>query len=246
MKNLIVGNYKMNFTTKEFSNYLDAFLPKVKHCQNDIVLCVPYTNLMLGAQKLTSTNIKLGAQNLSTEESGAYTGEISNCMLKELGTNYVIVGHSERRQMFKETDEQINKKIIRALSVNLKVILCIGETKAEKNANKTKQVITNQLEKALNGLYENELENIVIAYEPIWAIGSGKTPQAKEIEEILQEIRNYIKENFSLTASNNICILYGGSVNEANYVNFLKIKGINGLLVGGACLDVDKFASIVK
>lgn len=245
MKKLIVANFKMNTTVKEFSYYLDKFLPLVKQSKNSIVLCVPYTHLMMAEQKLVSTQIKFGAQNLSTGDNGALTGEISNIMIKDLGASYVIVGHSGRRQLFKETDEQINKKIIKALAVNLKAIVCIGETKTEKNANKTSEVIKKQLEIALGGLYENELENIIIAYEPVWAIGSGKVPQAKGIEQIVKDIRHFVLENFSKEASEKITVLYGGSVNDANCQNFLKINGIDGLLVGGACLDVNKFAKIV-
>lgn len=246
MKKLIVGNFKMNTTVKEFSYYLDEFLPLVKQSTKSIVLCVPYTHLMLAGQKLVSTQIKFGAQNLSTEDKGALTGEISNAMIKDLGASYVIVGHSERRQLFNEKDEQINKKIIKALAVNLKAIVCVGETKTEKNSNKTNEIIKKQLETALGGLYENELKNIIIAYEPVWAIGSGKVPQAKEIEQTVNCIRHFILENFSKQASEKTTVLYGGSVNELNYQNFLKINGIDGLLVGGACLDFNKFATIAE
>lgn len=246
MKNLIVANFKMNTTVKQFSNYLDEFIPKVKQSKNDIVLCIPYTHLMLAGQKLVSTNIKFGAQNLSTQKSGAMTGEISNVMIKDLGAEYVLVGHSERRQNFKETNEQINKKLINALSVNLKAILCVGETKTEKNTKKTRQVIQKQLELALSDIYENELNNIIIAYEPVWAIGSGKVPTVLEVKRAVNFIRQVICDNFSKEASEKIKILYGGSINEKNYENFLKIEEINGLLVGGASLDSSIFSQIVK
>lgn len=246
MKNLIVGNFKMNSTVHEFSNYIDEFLPKIKESKNNIALCVPYTHLMLAGQKLVSTSVQYGAQNISTEEKGALTGEISNLMVKDLGAQFTLIGHSERRSKFKETNEQTNQKIIRALSVNLKVILCIGETKTERNAKKTKLILKKQLEDALKGLYENELKNIIIAYEPVWAIGTGKIPTNKEIEQTIQDIRTIICEDFSDKASEKMCILYGGSVNQDNSSSILKIKGVNGLLVGGACLSSESFANICK
>ena len=246
MKNLIVGNFKMNSTVHEFSKYIDELIPKVKVSKNNIALCVPYTHLMLAGQKLVSTNIEFGSQNISTEEKGAFTGEISNLMVKDLGATFTLVGHSERRSKFKETNEQTNQKIIRALAVNLKVILCIGETKAERNAKKTKQVLKKQLEDALKGLYENELKNIIIAYGPVWAIGTGQIPTNKEIEQTVYDIRSVIKDDFSEMAADNIEILYGGSVNQDNSSTILKIKDVNGLLVGGACLNSESFSNICK
>ena len=246
MKKLIVGNFKMNTTVREFSAYLDEFLPKVKDCKNSIAICVPYTHLMHAGQKLVSTNVDFGAQNISTEEKGAYTGEISCNMVKDLGAKYTLIGHSEIRKRFKETNEQINQKIIRALGVNLKVILCIGETITERNANKTKQVLKKQLEVAFKGLYENELKNIIIAYEPVWAIGSGKIPSQKDIEKNLQDIRQVIAEDFSKQSAEQMTILYGGSVNQDNCSNILKVKGVDGLLVGGACLKPQEFVNIIK
>lgn len=246
MKKLIVANFKMNTTVKEFSNYLDKFLQNSKTLKNDVVFCVPYTHLMLANQKLCKTNILFGSQNISTEEKGAFTGEVSCAMVKDLGATYTIIGHSERRKMFKESDENINRKIKMALGVNLKVILCVGETKFEHNNNKTKNVLKRELEIALKGLYENELKSIVIAYEPVWAIGTGKTPSNKEIEITINDIRKIVADIFSEKVSEKICILYGGSVNENNSASILKINGVNGLLVGGASLDPEKFINIIK
>ena len=246
MKQLVVGNFKMNTTTKEFSLYLDKFLPKVKEAKNNIVLCVPYTHLMLANQKLVGTEVEVGAQNISVDTSGAHTGEISNNMVKDVGASYTLVGHSEIRKRFKETNEQINQKIINALGVNLKVILCVGETKTEKNAGKTDLVLKKQIEVALKGLYENELKNIIIAYEPCWAIGTGNTATNKDIENAIKTIRNVVLENFSEKASDKMQILYGGSIKLENYNSILKLKGVNGLLVGGACLDYDVFAKMCK
>lgn len=246
MKNLILGNLKMNTTVHEFSKYIEDFLPNVKNSKNKIGFCVPYTHLMFAGQKLFSTDIIFGAQNISTEEKGSLTGEISNLMVKDLGANFTLVGHSERRTKFKETNEQVNQKIIRALGVNLKAVLCVGETKSERSAKKTKQVLKKQIEDALKNIYENELNNIIIAYEPVWAIGTGKLPTNKEIEQSINDIREVIAEDFSLKAAEKMQILYGGSVNQDNCSNILKIKGVNGLLVGGACLNSDSFANICK
>ncbi len=246
MKKFIVGNFKMNTTLHEFAKYLDEFLPLIKDCKNVVALSIPYTHLMLASQKLVATNVVYGSQNISTEEKGAYTGEISNLMVKDLGAYFTLVGHSEIRKKFRETNEQINQKIIRALSVNLKCILCIGETRTERNSNKTKMVLKKQLEVALKGLYENELKNIIIAYEPVWAIGTGKMPTVKEIEKTVEDIRQIIMDMFSQNSAEKICVIYGGSVNQNNCTNLLKIKNINGLLVGGACLDAKEFSNIVK
>lgn len=246
MKKLIVGNFKMNTTLKEFSLYLDRFLPKIKDSKNSIVMCVPYTHLMLANQKLVATDVKFGSQNLSVDESGAHTGEISNHMIKDIGASYTLVGHSEIRKRFKETNEQVNQKIINALGVNLKAILCVGETKTERNAGKTDFVLKKQIDIALKGLYENELKNIIIAYEPCWAIGTGKTATSKDIENAVKIIRKTIAESFSDKAAEKIQILYGGSTKLENFNNILKIQGINGLLVGGACLDYDVFAKMCK
>ena len=246
MKKFIVGNFKMNTTLHEFAKYLDEFLPLIKDCKNVVALSIPYTHLMLASQKLVATNVVYGSQNISTEEKGAYTGEISNLMVKDLGAYFTLVGHSEIRKKFRETNEQINQKIIRALSVNLKCILCIGETRTERNSNKTKMVLKKQLEVSLKGLYENELKNIIIAYEPVWAIGTGKMPTVKEIEKTVEYIRQIIMDMFSQKSAEKICVIYGGSVNQNNCTNLLKIKNINGLLVGGACLDAKEFSNIVK
>ena len=246
MKKLIVGNFKMNTTVQEFSLYLDKFLPLIKNSKNMVALSLPYTHLMLASQKLVSTNVIMGCQNISTEEKGAYTGEVSNLMVKDLGAKFTLVGHSEIRKKFHETNEQINQKIIRTISVNLKSILCIGETKTEKNNNKTKQVLKKQIEIALKGLYENELKNIIIAYEPIWAIGTGKMPSVKEIEDNIAYLRKIILDIFSQKASEKIQILYGGSVNSNNFASILKSSQVDGLLVGGSCLDPFEFAKIVN
>lgn len=235
----------MNTTPKEFAVYLDSFLPKIKDIKNQVCICVPYTHLMLANQKLVSSSVLLGAQNVFYEDSGAYTGEIAPAMLKDLGVSLVIIGHSERRKILGEINEIINKKIIKALAYNLKIVLCIGETKNEKTAGKTKLVLKKQIESALKGLYENELKNVIIAYEPVWSIGTNTVPSSKQVENAVLYIREVIKTDFSEESANKIPILYGGSVNSNNAKQFLKCNGVNGILVGGACLNPDEFGAIV-
>lgn len=244
MKKYIFGNFKMNMDIKQTEEYIEGFLPKITNSKNEIVIFPAFINLMFAKQKLTSSKVLLGAQNLSTEPSGAYTGEISASMLKSVGVNYVLVGHSERRKMFLEKNEIINKKIKMALSQGLKVVLCVGETKYERTNKKVKEVIEKEISEALKGLYENELKNITIAYEPIWAIGTGLVPNTRQIEEVAKIIRDEITKEYSQMASKNIKILYGGSVNVQNAKQFAFADGVNGLLVGGASLKIDEFAKI--
>lgn len=240
----IIANFKMNMNGQEVKDYLTKLLAKVNG-KNEVVVCPPYTSLSIANFLLEGSLIELGAQNICDEEEGKCTGEISGRMVKDCGASYVIVGHSERRAKFKENGRTINKKIKSALKNRLKVILCVGEQLAEKNMGKTKEVIKTQIEEAFKGLYENELENITIAYEPIWAIGTGNTPQSKDIEAIAKYIRQVICDDFSPKAEK-IAVVYGGSVDTKNCSTFAKIKGINGLLVGGASLNVDSFAQITK
>ena len=244
MKKYILGNFKMNMTLKETEGYIEKFLPLVENSKNEIVIFPSFTNLMFANQKLTASKVFLGAQNVHFENSGAYTGEISSSMLKSVGVSFVLIGHSERRKYFLEKNEQLNKKIKEALGQGLKVILCIGETKYERQNKKYKQVLQKDVQDALKGLYENELKNIIIAYEPIWSIGTGKLPSGKEIEEACVIIREQILTDYSEKSSKNIKVLYGGSVNAQNAKVFSDIKGINGLLVGGASLKADEFAKI--
>lgn len=244
MKKLIYGNFKMNTTIKQIENYTEDFLHLIQNCKNEIAIFPPFTNLMFAKQKLVSSKVLLGAQNVSAEEKGAYTGEISAEMLKSVGVDVVIVGHSERRKLFNEKNEFINKKIKQALSNGLKIVLCVGETKTERSCNKYKQVIQKQILECIKGLYENELKNIIIAYEPVWAIGTGIVPSSKQVEEMANIIRETIANEYSKNAIKSIKVLYGGSVNSSNAKQFANIDGINGLLVGGASLNAIEFAKI--
>ena len=246
MSKVIIGNFKMNTGLADVEKYLDTFLPKAKETKAKVGLAMPFTHLYFANQKLVSTDVMLGAQNAFYENSGAYTGEVSPAMLKEFGASFVILGHSERRKYFGEKDAIVNKKILKCLEHNLKIVLCIGEKDTERKAGKTNAVLKQQVELALKNVYENELKNITIAYEPVWAIGSGKIPTLKEIEETVANIREVVKNSFSEKAAKAINILYGGSANLTNYLSILRCKGVDGLLVGGACLKPDEFSKMVN
>lgn len=242
----IVANFKMNGTNSQLKNYFMKLVSKAKEEKFELVLCPPFTSISLASFLLEGSDVKLGGQNLCDEEEGKCTGEISGSMLKDAGADYVIVGHSERRIKFRESARSINKKIKIALKNRLKVVLCIGETLAEKNTLKTGEVLRGEIEDAVKGLYENELDNITIAYEPVWAIGTGKTPTAKEIVEATKVIRKTIAEIFSEKAGEKIEIIYGGSVDNKNCGLLSKIKEINGFMIGSACQDCDNFVQLLK
>ena len=245
MIDIVIANFKMNQTPKETRDYLMAFLPRFEG-KVDLTLCLPYTSLYVGQYLCEDRDIRLGSQNISEEEEGRSTGEISGRMLKASGVDYCLIGHSERRKRFKEDSRVINKKIKAALKNGLGVILCVGESLTERNTLKTYEVLQEQIEDALKGLYENELERITIAYEPVWSIGSGKTPTAKEIEHAVKEIRQVIKNDFSEVSAKEINVVYGGSVDSKNVKQFTSIKGLNGFLIGGASLDPNNLLKIIS
>lgn len=245
MINTIIANFKMNKTESEVKDYLMTFLPRYEG-KVDLTLCLPFTALHVGRYLCQGHDIRLGAQNISDEEEGRCTGEISGRMLKDSGVDFVIVGHSERRKKFKEDSKIINKKIKFALKNGIGVILCVGESLAERNTLKTFETLRDQLESALKGMYENELERIVVAYEPIWAIGTGKTPTAKEIGQAVKEIRRVIADDFSKNASENIKVVYGGSIDSKNVKQFTGCKNLDGFLIGGACLEPNNFLKIIS
>lgn len=239
----IAANWKMNKTTSETQEFLSGFITAVEDVTDaDIVIAPPFTSLSIAAEKLKGTNIILAAQDVFYEEKGAYTGEISPLMLIDIGCNYVIIGHSERRQYFHETDEIVNKKIKAAKKVGLKIIFCIGESLEEREAGKTFDVLKREIEKGLNG---TDIEDIVIAYEPIWAIGTGKTATSEQA----QEAHAYIRERLKILYGNKgdeIRILYGGSVTPENIDSLMACKDVDGALVGGASLKVESFVRLVK
>jgi triosephosphate isomerase len=239
----ISANWKMNKTLSEAVEFLDAFLPLVGDSGDvDIVLAPPFTLLRSVGERLKGTNVMLSAQNVFYEEKGAYTGEVSPVMLKDIGCSFVIIGHSERRQYFGETDDTVNKKANAALRGGLGVILCIGETKKEREAGRTFDVLRRQLGEGMRGL---SFEGIVIAYEPVWAIGTGLTATTEQAEESHAFIRGLIRENHGGKAEE-ARILYGGSVTPENIPALMQRPDVDGALVGGASLKAESFAKIVK
>ena len=245
-RKVIAGNWKMNMLPNEAINYIEEFTPLVKDTDNEVILCVPYTDLFYCLLNAQGTNIKIGAQNMHFEEKGAYTGEVSGKMLKSIGVEYVIIGHSERRQYFAETDETVNKKIKAAFNYELKPIVCVGETLEEREAGKTIEIITNQTQKALEGLTNEQVESIIIAYEPIWAIGTGKTATSEDAENSIKAIRDKISQIYGQNVSKRVIIQYGGSVKSSNAKELFEMPDIDGGLVGGASLKPEEFAKIVN
>ena len=245
-KKVIAGNWKMNMLPNEAIKFIEDFAPLVKDTQNEVVLCVPYTDLFYALLNAQGTNIKIGAQNMHFEEKGAYTGEISAQMLKSINVEYVIIGHSERRQYFNETDETVNKKIKAAFENGLKPIVCVGETLEERENGKTIEIITNQTQKALEGLTNDQVASIIIAYEPIWAIGTGKTATSEDAENSIKAIRDKISQIYGQNVAERVIIQYGGSVKSSNAKELFNMPDIDGGLVGGASLKAEEFAQIVN
>ena len=245
-RKVIAGNWKMNMLPNEAIDYIQAFEPLVKDAKAEVILCVPYTDLFYCLMNVQGTNIKIGAQNMHFAENGAYTGEVSGKMLKSIGVEYVIIGHSERRQYFNETDESVNKKIKAAFENELKPIVCVGETLEEREAGKTVEIITNQTRLALEGLRKEQVKNTIIAYEPIWAIGTGKTATSEDANNSIISIREEIKNIYGEDVSEAVIIQYGGSVKSSNAKELFSTSDIDGGLVGGASLKPDEFSKIVN
>ena len=245
-KKVIAGNWKMNMLPGEAINFIDALTPMVADANTEVVLCVPFTDLFYAINSAQDTNIHIGAQNVHFEESGAYTGEVSAAMLESINCEYVIIGHSERRQYFAETDETVNKKIKAALAHNLKPIVCVGEKLEEREAGIATQIITDQTTKALEGLSKEEVSKVIIAYEPIWAIGTGKTATSEDANNSIKDIRARVANDFGQEIADNIIILYGGSMKPENAVELLNTSDIDGGLIGGASLVPKKNEKIVN
>ncbi|MGE5680606.1 MAG: triose-phosphate isomerase [Bacillota bacterium] len=247
-KKVIAGNWKM-YNDIPASENLISELKKALSGQEikaDVIVCPPFTSLYTAGQLIKDSSIKLGAQNMYFEENGAYTGEISAGMLKSTGCEYVILGHSERRTIFKESDQLINKKIKKALSSGLKPIFCVGETLEEREGGVTESVIKTQVTEGLSGLSADDMKSVIIAYEPVWAIGTGKTATPEQAQEVHSFIRNLVKSLYSDQVSGELIIQYGGSVKPENAATLLSQADIDGALVGGACLKADSFFSIIK
>ncbi len=244
----IAGNWKMHKTPEEsikLAKEIEDFLQKNQEIDVDVLVCPPYTSLYLLNKELKDRKILLGAQNMSYEDEGAYTGEISPLMLKEMNIEYVILGHSERRQYFKENDEIINKKVKKAIEHNLKPILCVGETLEEREAGIEKDKVKSQIISDLEGINKEKIVDITLAYEPIWAIGTGKTASSDDANDMIKFIRNILKELYDEEISENIRIQYGGSVKPHNINELMNKSDIDGALVGGASLKSDDFNKII-
>jgi len=246
-KLLIAGNWKMNKTVAEAINLVEGLSREVANVKEvDILVCPPFTALYAVSQKILNTNIRLGAQTMNENNYGAYTGEINSGMLKEFSVRYVILGHSERRQYYGETDALIAKKALAAHTAALKPIICVGETLSQREAGKAEEVIGTQVHGSLAGLTAEQMSETVIAYEPVWAIGTGKTATSAQAQEIHAFIRKTLTEMFGESTAKRVRILYGGSVKPGNARELMSQPDVDGGLVGGASLDVRNFADIVN
>lgn len=247
-KAIIAGNWKMNNTRPEAKALLEAIKPLVANAEGnvEVIACVPFTNLETAINTTAGSNVKIGAENVHFEEKGAYTGEISASMLTELGVEYVVIGHSERRQYFGETDETVNKRLVAALHAGLKPILCVGETLEQREQGITEEVIAMQTKIALMGTCEKCIKNVVIAYEPVWAIGTGKVATPEQAQDVCAFIRKTIANLFNQEIADGITIQYGGSMNAKNCAELLAKPDIDGGLIGGASLKADDFNTIVQ
>lgn len=244
-KAVIAGNWKMNKTPSEAKALLTELAPLVKDAQCEVVACVPYVDIAVAVEAVKGTNIKIGAENAHWEEKGAFTGEISTGMLKECGVEYVVLGHSERRQYFGETDETVNKRTKAVLAAGLKPIVCVGELLSERESNITEEVVARQIKLDFAGVSAEDMKNVVIAYEPVWAIGTGLTATSAQAEEVCAFIRATLTKLYSKEVADGVTIQYGGSMNDANAADLLSKENVDGGLIGGASLVAGKFAAIV-
>ena len=244
-KPIIAGNWKMHKTIAEALEFVSDIKDRVNNEKVEAVICAPFTLLKDLKQATKGTSIKVGAQNMHFEEKGAFTGEISPLMLKELDMDYVIIGHSERRQYFNETNETVNKKVLKALEVGIDPILCVGETLEEREAGNTKDVCKVQVEKALENVSKEDIAKVVIAYEPIWAIGTGKTATSEDANDVIAYIRQVVA-NLYKDLANEVRIQYGGSVKPSNVGEIMNQSDIDGALVGGASLEANDYIQLVN
>ena len=244
-KPIIAGNWKMHKTIAEALEFVNEVKDRVNNDKVEAVICAPFTLLKDLKQATKGTNIELGAQNMHFGVRGAFTGEISPLMLKELDMDYVVIGHSERRQYFNETDETVNKKVLKALEVGIDPILCVGETLEEREAGNTKDVCKVQVEKALENVSKEDLAKVVIAYEPVWAIGTGKTATSEDANDVIAYIREVVANLYGELA-NEVRIQYGGSVKPSNVAEIMNQSDIDGALVGGASLEANDYVELVN
>ena len=245
-KAVIAGNWKMNKTPAEAKELIAAIAPLVKDAGCEVIACTPFVDLSAAQEAAAGTNIQIGAENCHWEVSGAYTGEISAQMLSSMGVNIVIIGHSERRQYFGETDVTVQKRVRAALDAGLTVILCVGETLEQREQGITSELVAMQTKIALGGVSAEELKRVIIAYEPVWAIGTGKTATAEQANEVCHTIREVIADLYGKDAADAFTIQYGGSMNAGNAAELLAQPDVDGGLIGGASLKPNDFATIVK
>ena len=245
-KAVIAGNWKMNNTPTEAGLLLEALIPGVHDADCEVVVCVPFTDLCNVVAKCAGTNVHVGAQNVHFEKSGAFTGEVSADMLLDLGVEYVVIGHSERRQYFGETDETVNKRTLAALNAGLKPIVCVGESLTQREQGVTEELVRMQVKIALKDVTEEQVKNVIIAYEPIWAIGTGKTATPEQAGEVCTFIRATIRHMYGARIARSITIQYGGSMNPGNAAELLAQPDIDGGLIGGAALKSDQFVDIIN
>lgn len=246
-KNVIAGNWKMNKVLTEAEQFIDETKNNVPESEQvESIVCAPFPFLATLVKQTEGTDLKIGAQNMHYEDNGAFTGEVSPLMLKGIGVTHVVIGHSERREIFAETDEVVNKKVHAAFNHGLTPIVCVGETLEQRENNETNAHVENQVKKALEGLDQNQVNEVVLAYEPIWAIGTGKTASSEQANEVCTHIRHVVKESVSSDAAEAVRIQYGGSVKPANVDELLGQSDIDGALVGGASLESDSFLKLVE
>jgi len=243
---IIAGNWKLNKTPTETVKLIRELIPLVKNTRTEVVVCPTSVCLFAAKEALSGSNIALGAQNVYFEDSGAFTGEVSSDSLLELGVEYVIIGHSERRQYFNETDESVNKKVLKCLEKGLKPIICVGEHLDQRKLGVTNEVVRSQTKLALHGVASHQARDITIAYEPVWAIGTGMTATKEEANDTIREIRRTICEVLGDSAAEEIRIQYGGSMNAGNAAELMAMSDIDGGLIGGASLKADAFSQIVN
>lgn len=244
-KTVIAGNWKMNMTPTATATFIRELAPKVQQADCEVVLCVPAIDIPAAVEAARGTAIHIGGENVHFEEKGAYTGEISAQMLCDAGAEYVIVGHSERRQYFGETDETVNKRTKAALTAGLKTIVCVGETLTQREQGITSEIVSLQTKIALLGVDAKSLSNVIIAYEPVWAIGTGRTATAEQADEVCGVIRGVLAQLYGAAAAQATTVQYGGSMNRGNAKELLSKEDVDGGLIGGASLKVDDFAAIV-
>ena len=246
-KVIVAGNWKMNKTAKEAVKFFNELKPLVADVKNaGIIIGAPFTALETATRETAGSNIKIAAENMNAKESGAYTGEVSPLMLKDLGVEYVILGHSERREYYHETDEIINEKVKSALAHDLKPILCIGEKLEEREAGTTNDVVKTQIVGGLKDVTAEQMANVILAYEPVWAIGTGKTATPDQAQEVHAFIRGLLTDLYGKEVAENVTVQYGGSMNDGNAADLIAQTDIDGGLVGGASLIPEKFAVIIK